>query len=70
MPNKVNHLAKKLPELTDCQQQIVAHISLEPISIDDLAKATALEVDTLLVELLGLELLSVIKQVSGGYVRQ
>ncbi|WGE33663.1 DNA-processing protein DprA [Actinobacillus genomosp. 1] len=70
MPNKVNHLAKKLPELTACQQQIVANISLEPISIDDLAKATALEVEMLLVELLGLELLSVIKQVSGGYVRQ
>ena len=70
MPNKINHLAKKLPELTACQQQIVEHISLEPISIDDLAKATALEVEMLLVELLGLELLGVIKQVSGGYVRQ
>ncbi|VEI48024.1 Smf protein [Actinobacillus equuli] len=56
--------------MTACQQQIVEHIGLNPISIDDLAKATTLEVETLLVELLGLELLSVIKQVNGGYVRQ
>ncbi len=38
------------------------------MAIDDLAKATSLTIETLLVELLGLELAGVIKQVSGGYV--
>jgi len=66
----VPNVAKNLPKMTACQQQIVEHISLDPISIDDLAKASGLAVETLLVELLGLELLGVIKQVSGGYVRQ
>ncbi|STY61939.1 DNA-processing protein DprA [Mannheimia haemolytica] len=60
--------AKNPPNLTACQQQIYQHISLEPIVIDDLAKATELTIETLLVELLGLELAGVIKQVSGGYV--
>lgn len=61
-------LVKNLPNLTACQQQIYQHISLEPISVDDLAKITKIPVETLLVELLGLELTSMIKQVSGGYV--
>ncbi|EPY98758.1 DNA-processing protein DprA [Mannheimia haemolytica] len=60
--------AKNPPNLTACQQQIYQHISLEPIAIDDLARATELTIETLLVELLGLELAGVIKQVSGGYV--
>lgn len=65
-----NHsaLAKKALNLTACQQQIYQQINLEPISIDDLSKATELSIDTLLVELLGLELLEAVKQVSGGYV--
>ncbi|WP_150538317.1 DNA-processing protein DprA [Actinobacillus vicugnae] len=63
-------VAKNLPELTACQQQIMNQISLSPISIDDLAKASAMAVESLLVELLSLELLGVIKQVSGGYVLQ
>ena len=62
--------AKNLPELTACQQRLVEHISLEPISIDDLAKACEMEVEVALVEMLTLELLDVVKQVSGGYVRQ
>lgn len=60
--------AKDLPNLTACQQQIYQHINLEPISIDDLAKAVEMPIEALLVELLGLELLGVIRQVSGGYV--
>ncbi|HDL1353720.1 TPA: DNA-protecting protein DprA [Mannheimia haemolytica] len=60
--------AKNLPSLTACQQQIYQHISLEPMAIDDLAKVTELTIEILLVELLGLELAGVIKQVSGGYV--
>lgn len=58
--------AKNPPNLTACQQQIYQHISLEPIAIDDLARATELTIETLLVELLGLELAGVTKQVSGG----
>ncbi|MEG9499280.1 DNA-processing protein DprA [Mannheimia indoligenes] len=65
---KEKFFAKNLPNLTACQQQIYQHISLEPISIDDLAKAVEMPIETLLVELLGLELLGVIRQVSGGYV--
>lgn len=60
--------AKKSPNLTACQQQIYQHISLEPIAIDDLAKAAEMNVEQLLVELLGMELQGDIKQVSGGYV--
>ncbi|MGX2987163.1 DNA-processing protein DprA [Ursidibacter sp. B-7004-1] len=62
-------LAKNLPNLTACQQQLLAQIGLEPISIDDLAKACEMSIDNALIELLNLELLDVIKQVSGGYVR-
>lgn len=62
-------VAKKLPEMTACQQQIYQQISLEPISIDDIAKACELDVATLLVEILNLELLGVVKSVTGGYVR-
>ncbi|AKO45937.1 DNA-processing protein DprA [[Haemophilus] ducreyi] len=59
---------KTLPDLTACQQQIMQNISFTPIAIDDLAKATDIAVEILLVELLGLELLGMIKQVCGGYV--
>ena len=62
-------LAKNLPNLTACQQQLLAQIGLEPISIDDLAKACGMGIDNALIELLNLELLDAIKQVSGGYVR-
>lgn len=62
--------AKNLPELTACQQRLVEQISLDPISIDDLAKACDLGVEVALVEMLNLELLDVVKQVNGGYVRQ
>lgn len=65
---KQEKVAKNLPNLTTCQQEIYQHISLEPISIDDLAKAAEISVENLLVELLGLELSGAIKQVSGGYV--
>lgn len=68
-PNRAS-IAKNLPEMTACQRQILSHITFDPISIDELEKATLLGVDTLLVELLSLELLGVIKQVSGGYVCQ
>ena len=61
-------VAKTLPEMTACQQQIFEQISLEPISIDDIAKACDLDVTTLLVEILNLELLGVVKSVSGGYI--
>lgn len=62
-------IAKNLPEMTACQQQIFQQIGLEPISIDDIAKACNLEVSMLLVEMLNLELLGVVKSVTGGYVR-
>ncbi|MBV6523471.1 DNA-protecting protein DprA [Ursidibacter maritimus] len=61
--------AKKLPDLTASQQQLLDQIGLEPISIDDLAKVCGISIDHALVELLNLELFDVIKQVSGGYVR-
>lgn len=62
-------IAKNLPEMTACQQQIFQQIGLEPIAIDDIAKACNLEVSMLLVEILNLELLGVVKSVTGGYVR-
>lgn len=62
-------IAKNLPEMTSCQQQIFQQIGLEPIAIDDIAKACNLEVSMLLVEMLNLELLGVVKSVTGGYVR-
>lgn len=55
--------------LTACQQQLFEQISLAPISIDDLAKACSIGVETALVELLNLELTGAVKQISGGYVR-
>ena len=61
-------VAKTLPEMTACQQQIFEQISLEPIAIDDIAKAVEMDVSMLLVELLNLELLGVVKSVNGGYV--
>ena len=54
--------------LTELQQRLYAQITLEPISIDDLAKACAIGVEIALVELLNLELEGVIKQTNGGYV--
>lgn len=65
---KINSFAKKSLNLTACQQQIYQHMSLEPIAVDDLAKTTEMGIEMLLVELLGLELLGAVKQVSGGYV--
>ena len=62
-------IAKNLPEMTACQQQIFQQIGLEPIASDDIAKACNLEVSMLLVEMLNLELLGVVKSVTGGYVR-
>ena len=62
-------IAKNLPEMTACQQQIFQQIGLEPIAIDDIAKACNLEVSMLLVEILNLELLGVVRSVTGGYVR-
>lgn len=66
--SEVKTFAKNLQNLTACQQQIYRQISLNPVSVDDLAKAAEVDVEILLVELLGLELLGVIKQVNGGYV--
>lgn len=63
------HFAKNLPNLTRCQQQLLEQTGLEPISIDDLAKACDISIETALVEMLNLELLGVVKQVSGGYVK-
>lgn len=72
LPKQAQHsapkIAKNSPELTACQQQLFARINLEPISIDDLAKAADLAVETVLIELLNLELSGMVKQVSGGYV--
>ncbi|MCK3655344.1 DNA processing protein DprA [Pasteurellaceae bacterium Macca] len=65
---KKAHFAPSIQNLTACQQQIMAEIGLNPITIDDLAKATDLNVEALLVELLTLELLALVKSVSGGYV--
>lgn len=62
-------IAKNLPEMTACQQKIFQQIGLEPIAIDDIAKTCNLEVSMLLVEMLNLELLGVVKSVTGGYVR-
>lgn len=62
--------AKNPPTLTPCQAQILDQIGLDPINTDDLAKACDLDVSTLLVEILHLELLDLIKQVEGGYIRK
>lgn len=63
------HFAKNLPNLTACQNQILAQIGLDAVAIDDIAKALTMDVAELLVELLNLELCGAVKQVSGGYVR-
>ncbi|QLB18237.1 DNA-processing protein DprA [Mannheimia granulomatis] len=67
-PERQEKAVKNLPNLTACQQQIYQQLSLEPIPVDNLAKTLQIPVEALLVELLGLELSGVIKQVSGGYV--
>lgn len=59
-----------LPPLSEVQQQLLAHLMLSPISADDVAKACDMAIETALVELLGMELLGLIKTVEGGYVRQ
>lgn len=64
-----NVIAKNLPELTACQAQIFEKITLEVISADDLAEMLHLDIATVLVELLNLELLGLLKQTDGGYVR-
>lgn len=61
---------KNLPDLSACQQQIFEQISLSPINNDDLAKLCDITIETLLVEILHLELLGLVKTVEGGYVRQ
>lgn len=66
---KAQNFAKNLPELTACQTAIFEKISIEPISADDLAELVGLDITTILVELLNLELLGLLKQTDGGYVR-
>lgn len=66
---KPQNFAKNIPELTACQAAIFAQITLNPISADDLAKAVELDIASVLVELLNLELLGIIKQTTGGYTR-
>lgn len=66
---KTKNFAKNLPELTACQTAIFEKISIEPISADDLAELVGLDIATILVELLNLELLGLLKQTEGGYVR-
>ncbi len=61
--------AKNPPNLTACQQAIIEKITFEPICIDDIANACQMAVNELLIELLELELLDVVKQVDGGYIR-
>jgi DNA processing protein len=67
MPKSQN-FAKNLPNLTACQQQIMAQLSFSPIAVDDIAENSGLEIETVLVEMLNLELLGVVKQTNGGYV--
>ncbi|QLB20745.1 DNA protecting protein DprA [Vespertiliibacter pulmonis] len=61
--------AKNEVNLTACQQRLIEKIGFDPISVDDLAEATEIAVENILAELLALELLGAVKQVSGGYVR-
>lgn len=56
-------------QLTACQQQILACLSLEAVNVDDIAKYCELSVENVLIELLSLEMLDLAKSVSGGYVR-
>lgn len=65
---KSQEIAKKSPELTACQTQILTQISLSPISADDIAERTQLTIEMVLIELLNLELFGMIKQVEGGYI--
>ncbi|MDG6881756.1 DNA-processing protein DprA [Phocoenobacter uteri] len=66
---KENNFAKIDLNLTACQQQILSKLSFEPISADDLAEVCEMSIETLLIELLTLELEGAVKQVSGGYVK-
>lgn len=65
---KSQNFAKNLPNLTAYQQQIMAQLSFSPIAVDDIAENSGLEIETVLVEMLNLELLGVVKQTNGGYV--
>lgn len=66
---KTQNFAKKAPELTACQAQIWEKITFEPISTDDLAEAVNLDITTVLVEVLNMELQGLLKHTEGGYVR-
>lgn len=63
-------MVKNIPELTACQDKIFEQIQFEPINIDDIAKVSELNIEMALIEVLTLELLGLIKQVDGGYVRK
>lgn len=68
--NKKSQPTTDLPlQLTACQQQIFACLSLEAVNIDDIAKYCDMSVENVLIELLSLEMLDLAKSVSGGYVR-
>lgn len=66
---KTQNFAKKVPEFTACQAQIWENITLDPISADDLAEAVNLDIATVLVEVLNMELQGLLKHTDGGYVR-
>lgn len=61
--------AKNQQELSSCQQQIIEKIGLTAICADDIAEACEISIETVLVELLSLELFNLVKQVEGGYIR-
>ena len=66
---KAENFAKNLPEMTACQQRIFGNLSLEPTCVDDLAEAVDISVESLLAELLTMELSGAVRQVDGGYVK-
>lgn len=55
--------------LTSTQTSILNTLSYTPISIDDIARILHLNVETVLIEILNMELSNAVKQVTGGYIR-
>lgn len=58
------------PAVEPCYPELFRHIQYQPISADDLATASGLPIEEVLVQLLALELQDLITSVQGGYQRR
>lgn len=61
--------SKPLPDLTELQQKIYDYLGNKAVSIDKIAENTGVDVSIILVEMLNLELLGLVKNTTGGYVK-